>query len=161
MSKTLSFALSACLALTGCQIFHKSPTWNKVVHTRISVPLEGDMSKPYASALHRELKADRIEHKVVTYQFRFRSPLRDDVTMERTAVIYRDETNPKYPWWLKDETSHRPVWLPNGSTQQQIRFYIGHDVEVISPDRDDKEFSKPEHHAKKHVASKKKKKKKR
>ena len=159
MSKTVSLALTACLALTGCQMFRKSPTWTKVVHTRIAVPAEGDISKAYAAGLHRELKADRIAHQVVTYQYRYRSRLRDDATAERTAVIYRDDTNPAYPFWLKDETSNRPVWLPNGSAEQQIRFYVGREVQVLDPDPshgDGKEMSAPHVHGKKHAASKKK-----
>ena len=147
MSKTISIAVSACLVLTGCQMFRKSPTWDKAVHTRIALPVEGDSSKQYADGLHREFKADRVEHKVVTYQYRYSSRLRDDATAERTAVIYRDETNPKYPWWLKDETSNRPVWLPNGSVEQQLRFYIGRDVEIIDPGHgngiEDKQIARP------------------
>ena len=135
MSKSIALSIAACLAFTGCQIFHKSPTWKKVVSTRVALPADGDSSTIYADGLHRELKASRIEHKVVTYQYRYRSPLRDDATAERTAVIYHDETNPKYPWWIKDESSGRPTWLPNGSVEQQLRFYVGRDVEVTSPDR--------------------------
>ena len=135
MSKPLSIALCACLVFTGCQIFRKSPTWDKAVSTRISVPREGDPSKQYADGLHREFKAGRIAHKVVTYQYRYSSRLRQDATAERTAVIYRDDANPKYPYWLKDETSNRPVWLPNGDTAQQLRFYVGRDVEIVDAGR--------------------------
>ena len=133
MSKPLALSIAACLALTGCQVFRKSPTWDKVVRTCIDLPREGETSKIYAEGLHRELHADRIEHKVVTYQYRYRSRLREDATAERTAVIYRDDTNPKYPWWLKDETSGRPRWLPNGSVEQQVRFYVGRDVQIVDP----------------------------
>ena len=133
MSKPLAFSIAACLAFSGCQIFHKSPTWDKVVHTRIALPREGDNSMTFAEGLHHELKADRVEHKIVTYQYRFRSRLREDATAERTAVIYRDDSNPTYPWWLKDESSGRPVWLPNGSVEQQIRFYVGRDVQIQDP----------------------------
>lgn len=135
MSKPLSIALCLCLLLTGCQIFRKSPTWDKAVNTRISVPREGDTSEQYAAGLHREFRADRIEHKVVTYQYRYSSRLRQDATARRTAVIYRDDTNPKYPYWLKDETSNRPVWLPNGDTAQQLRFYVGREVEILDAER--------------------------
>ena len=132
MSKPLALCLATCVALTGCHVFHKSPVWKKVVSTRIALPPEGDASKIYAEGLHRELLAGGIEHKVVTYQYRYRSRLRHDATAERTVVIYRDDTNPKYPWWLKDESSGRPLWLPNGSVEQQLRFYVGRDVEVVS-----------------------------
>ena len=159
MSKTLSIAVSACLVLTGCQMFRRSPVWEKAVHTRIAPASEGDSSGRYAGELRREFKADRIEHRVVTYQYRYSSRLRDEATAERTAVIYRDESNPKYPWWLKDETSHRPVWLPNGPVEQQLRFYIGREVQIVDPGHgpgDGKQIAEPRPHAKKHASSKKK-----
>ena len=133
MSKPLAFSIAACLAFTGCSVFHQSPVWATVVRARIPVPRDGDGSRAYAEGLHRELKADRIEHKVVTYQYHYRSRLREDATAERTAVLYRDDTHPKYPWWLKDETSGRPLWLPNGSLEQQLRFYVHRDVEIVNP----------------------------
>ena len=159
MSKPLSIALAACLAFTGCQMFRKSPTWAKAVDTRIALPAVGDISKEYAAGLHRAFKADHISHKVVTYQYRYSSRLREDASAERTAIIYRDDTNPTYPYWLKDETSNRPVWLPNGSVEQQLRFYIGRDVQVLDPasgSGDGKEMVAPRAHGKKHAASKKK-----
>ena len=132
MSKPLSLSIAACIALTGCQLFHKSPIWKKVVSTRIALPREGDTSKIYAEGLHRELLAGDIEHKVVTYQYSYRSHLRSDATAERTVVIYRDDVNAKYPWWLKDERRGRPVWLPNGSVEEQLQFYVGQDVDIVS-----------------------------
>ena len=145
MSKTLPFALCACLLLTGCQMFRTSPLWNKVVHTRLVLPRLGGGSERYAEGLHREFKAERLPHRVVTY--RYRSRLRDDTTAERTAVIYRDDSNPKYPWWLKDQTSNRPVWLPNGSTEQQLHFYLGRSVEIVDAGRgmggEDKQIVRP------------------
>ena len=145
MSKSLSLPILACFAFTGCSLFQKSPTWDKVVRTRIDVPREGDTSRIYAEGLHHELKAARVEHKVVTYQYRYRSRLRDDAIAERTAVIYRDDSNAKYPWWIKDERSGRPTWLPNAGTQQQIHFYVGRDVEIVGPD-DGKQVAPPESH---------------
>ncbi len=156
MSKSLFLPILACFAFTGCALFQKSPTWDKVVRSRIDVPREGDTSRIYAEGLHHELKAARIEHKVVTYQYRYRSRLRDDAISERTAVIYRDDSNPTYPWWIKDERSGRPTWLPNAGTQQQIRFYVGRDVEIVGPE-DGKQIAPPErhrHHAKNNASSK-------
>ena len=159
MSKTLLFALSACLALTGCQSFRTSPIWKTIVHTHIVLPRDGDSSKLYAAEFHRELTAARIEHKVVTYQYRYNVGMRDEATATRTAVIYRDDTNPTYPWWLKDEVSNRPVWLPNGSVEQQIRFCIGREVQIVDAGHnaggDGKEIIHSHPHAKKHVASSK------
>ena len=130
MSKPLTFSIAACAVLAGCQIFQPSPTWKKVVNLRVALPREGDASKIYAEALDRELTANGVEHKIVTYQYRYRSRLSDAATAEHTAVIYRDDANPKYPWWLKDERRGRPLWLPNGSVEQQLEFYVGRDVEI-------------------------------
>ena len=132
MSKSLTLSIAACVALTGCQIVHQSPTWKKVVSTRITLPREGDTSKIYAEGLHRELLAAGIEHKVVTYEYTYRANLRSEATGERTVVIYRDDVNPKYPWWVKDERRGRPLWLPNGSVEEQLEFYAGRDVEIVS-----------------------------
>ena len=145
--------------MTGCQSFRTSPIWKKIVHARIDLPRDGDTSKRYASGLHRELTAAGIEHKVVTYQYRYHTRLRDEVTTERTAVIYRDDTKVKYPWWLKDQSSNRPVWLPNGSVEQQLRFYIGREVQVVETGHetggDGKEIIHVHRHVKKHTASSK------
>ena len=160
MSKNLLFALSACLALTGCQSFRISPIWKKIVHTQIALPPGGDSSKQYAEGLSHELTADRIEHKVVTYQYRYDTRRRDELTTERTAVIYRDDTNPKYPWWLKDESSNRAVWLPNGSLEQQLHFYIGREIQIVDAGHDaggeGKEIVQPRPHVTKHAATSKK-----
>ena len=126
------------------------------MHTHIALPRDGDTSKLYAAGLHRELTADRIEHKVVIFRYRYNTRLRDEVTTERTAVIYRDDANPKYPWWLKDESSHRTVWLPNGSVEQQLRFYIGREVQIVDGGGDGKEIVQPRAHAKKHAGHVKK-----
>ena len=134
MSKPITLSLIACFAFTGCSLFQKSPTWDRVVRTRVSLPRDGDASRIYAEGLHHELKAAGVEHKVVKYQYRFRSRLREDAIAESTAVIYRDDSNATYPWWIKDERSGRPTWLPNASVQQQIRFYVGRDVEIVGPE---------------------------
>jgi hypothetical protein len=134
MSKPIAVSILACFTLTGCTLFQKSPTWDKVVRTRVSLPRDGDASRIYAEGLHHELKAAGVEHKVVKYQYRFRSRLREGGIAEATAVIYRDDSNAAYPWWIKDQRSGRPTWLPNGSVQQQVRFYVGRDVEIIGPE---------------------------
>ena len=131
MKKLPSIALAACLGLTGCQVFHTSRIWSKVVHSDIEASETGDVSKSYAEALHRELAAGGIEHKVVTYQYHYRSRLREDATAQRSAVIYRDDSNPTYPWWLMDESHGRPTWLPNGEVAAQLRFYIHRDAEIV------------------------------
>lgn len=160
MLKTITLSIAACLAFTGCQVFQKSPTWGKVVRTHFALPRGSDTSRAYSGELHRELNAHHIENKVVTYQYRYTTRLRDYATAERTAVLYRDTTHSKYQWWLKDDTSNRPRWLPNGSLAQQVRFYMGREVEIVDPGHasggDGKEVVHKQGHAKKKAKAHKK-----
>ncbi|EDY17855.1 hypothetical protein CfE428DRAFT_4594 [Chthoniobacter flavus Ellin428] len=40
-------------------------------------------------------------------------------------------TVPGYPWWLKDDRTALPVWLPAGDLEKQISFYCRRKAEVI------------------------------
>ena len=124
MQKSASLTLAACLVLTGCQVFTRSQTWDKVTRTRIDTHGAGDESKAYADALSRELKASHVEHKVVTYQYHYRTRNHEESVGQGTAVIYRDDTHPENPWWIKDETSGRPTWLPNRDVKKQVAFFV-------------------------------------
>jgi hypothetical protein len=86
--------------------------------------------------MHRVLSDDAVEHKLVTYQYRYTTRLREEAIGTRTAVIYRDNHSPNYPWWLVDERTRKPVWLPNGDVQKQVQFYAQHHTEIV----DVKEF---------------------
>ena len=132
MQKPLALFVAVCLGLTGCQVFQKSQTWEKVVRVRPGeTTKDPDPSTAYAAKLHRALADHGVEHKVVTYQYRYLTHLREEAVGTRTAVIYRDATNSKYPWWLKDDRLGRPVWLPNGELNKQIAFYIRREAEVL------------------------------
>ncbi|HEX8312929.1 MAG TPA: hypothetical protein VF614_16515, partial [Chthoniobacteraceae bacterium] len=131
---SLSFALT--LGLSGCQVFTKSPTWDKVTKVRAQTLETEDPSQAYANELHRVLADEAVEHKVVTYQYRYTTRLREEAIGTRTAIIYRDSHNGSYPWWLMDDRTGRPVWLPNGDVQQQVQFYAQHRTEIV----DVKEF---------------------
>ena len=132
MQKPLALSIAVCLGLTGCQVFQKSRTWDKIskVHPG-ETTRDPDPSNAYAAKLHRALAGSGIEHKVVTYQFRYLTHLREEAVGTRTAVVYRDATNSKYPWWLKDDRLSRPFWLPNGELNKQISFYIRRTAEVL------------------------------
>ena len=131
MSKSISITLAACVALTGCQVFKKSETWDKVTKVKVDTHGSADPSKTYADQLHRELAASKVEHKVITYQYRYRTRLREEAVGQRTAVLYKDESHPDNPWYLKDEASNRPVWLPNADESKQVAFYIRRNAEVV------------------------------
>ena len=130
-------SLAACVLLTGCQVFKTSSTWKKVNQVRPHAPQSDAASDVYADRLHAVLKADAIEHKVVTYKYRYTTRMREEAVGSRTAVIYKDGVDPNHPWWLMDERTARPVWLPNGVAEQQLSFYLRDRAEVVA----EKQFS--------------------
>jgi hypothetical protein len=131
MQKQISLSLAVALTLTGCSVFKKSQTWEKVTKAKPDVRAEADPSKAYASQLHRELAKDNVEHKVVTYQYRYRTRLREEAVGVRTAVVYKDNTNPNNPWWIMDERLGKPVWLPNDQLDKQVAFYLRRNAEIV------------------------------
>ncbi len=124
--------LPICLFLAGCTVFRSSRTWETVVRTRPDLSGAADPSAAYAEHLHRVLKARGVEHRVVTYEFRYTSRFREEAIGTRTAVLYRDDTHPTHPWWLADERLARPKWLPNGSVEGQVSFAARHHADVVS-----------------------------
>jgi hypothetical protein len=131
-SLPISFSLAVCLTLTGCTAFKKSQTWEKVTETRGQRPEGGaDPSNAYAKKLHTVLTANKVEHKLVTYQYRYKTRLREEAVGTRTAVLYKDETNPSNPWWLMDERLGKPLWLPNEEVDRQVAFYLRRKADVV------------------------------
>ena len=131
MQKSISLSLAVCLTLTGCSVFRRSGTWATVTSTRVNTRGEADPSKAYAEHLSRTLRTASVEHKVVTYQYRYRTRLREESIGTRTAVVYRDNNNPNNPWWLMDERLNKPVWLPGQDLNKQVAFYLRDDAEVV------------------------------
>src|SRR5688572_25496642 len=131
MQKILCFALAFSLVLSGCGLFRPSETWTLVRGVRVDTRGESDPSGAYAAVLSARLADARIEHKVVTYQFRHQTYLREETIGTRTAVVYRDETHPANPWWLMEEQLHQPVWLPSDELGRQISFYRRDYAEVV------------------------------
>lgn len=129
MQKLTLFGLA--VLFTGCQAFKKSDTWSKVTAHRVDTRGASDPSRIYAEDLSRELVASQVEHRVVTYQYRYRPRLREEALAQQTAVIYKDPTRPEHPWWLKDHLTSRPVWLPNVELSRQVAFYAQRDIEVV------------------------------
>ena len=133
MQKFISLSLVGCLTLCGCGVFRRSNTWATVTsaRTRIDTRAEADPSRAYATHLSKTLASASVEHKVVTYQYRYRTRLREEAIGTRTAVIYRDNTNRKNPWWLMDEQLRKPVWLPGQDLNKQVAFYLRDDAEIV------------------------------
>ena len=73
-----------------------------------------------------------VPHKVVTYDYPFRSKYDGEGTAQRTSVIYRDDASPKYPWWIMDERLKRPVWLPSETVQKQVSFFLRRPATIVT-----------------------------
>jgi len=132
LQKPLALSIALCLGLSGCQVFDKSETWETVMQVRPGQSVrDPDPSHAYASRLHAALASRGIEHKVITYQYRYTTRLREEAVGTRTAVIYRDASSGAHQWWLKDDRLNKPVWLPNGELNRQVSFYLRRKAEVI------------------------------
>ena len=111
------------LMLTGCHVFKSSETWLTV--TRLKVPGRGERgsSAGYAQGLHHALAGKGIENRLV--KFRYDKPdYPEPVPIIRWGVVYRDEANPKYPFWYMDSLVIKPVWLPNEPLARQLHFVV-------------------------------------
>src|SRR5947209_6154055 len=132
MQKPLALSIAVCLSLSGCQLFEKSRTWETVMSVRPGECIrEADPSSAYAEKLHRVLLEQGIEHIVVTYQYHYHTHQYEEALGTRTAVVYRDEADARYPWWLKDDRLENPFWLPNGNLDKQLSFYARRPAQVI------------------------------
>lgn len=134
MKSRLALVLSASLLLCGCSVFRQSPTWDSVVASRSQYHSSAslDAKDGYLNHLHQVLLNAGVEHKVVTYQFRYFNPYREESAETATAILYRDSTTPNHPWWIMDEYHHVPVWLPNWEIDAQLEFFIQRKAEVVS-----------------------------
>jgi hypothetical protein len=124
MQKLIAFTAGAAAFLTGCQSSQTTETWKTVKAARHVAPGVRDRDRAYADELHKTLQKSRVEHKVVTFTFRYTARLRPDQIAEGTAVIYRDSGTPSHPWWLMREHLANPVWLPTEALQRQVSFYL-------------------------------------
>ena len=132
MQTSHSLALAACLTLAACEGSKQKTTWEKVTETRADKTAKSaDRSEAYADKLHKVLKADNVEHKVVTYQYRYKTRMREEAVGTNTAVIYKDDSNPENPWWLMDARLGKPVWLPGQDVNKQVAFYLRRNAEVV------------------------------
>jgi hypothetical protein len=124
-------APAAAIFLAGCGA---SPTWSRVTAVRVDTRDAADPSTAYAEQVSAVLKTSGVEHKVVTYQFRYRTPLREEAITTRTAVIYRDGSDSRNPWWLAEYRLRIPHWLPGNDLGRQISFHVHGPAEVLTVD---------------------------
>jgi hypothetical protein len=131
MQKLSLFAASAAILLAGCEAPQKSHTWETVRAVRHSGPAAKTPALDYARELHGALQGAGVEHRVVTFKFRYRSRLLLNREGEETAVIYRDPTTPAQPWWLMAERLSTPVWIPSQPLESQVSFFVSRPATVV------------------------------
>jgi hypothetical protein len=127
-------APAAAIVLAGCGA---SPTWTRVRAVHVDTRDAADPFAAYAGQVSASLRAAGVQHKVVTYQFRYRTELREEAIATRTAVIYRDGNDPKNPWWLAEDRLRAPVWLPGNDLNRQLSFHVRRPAEVLSVEEGD------------------------
>lgn len=132
MRSTIALLLTACVSFTACSV-RRSKGWETALSTRVDTA-DADPAAAYAEKLSAALTAAGVEHKVVTYEFRYRTRLREDAIGTRTAVIYRDDSSARDPWWLADGNAGGPVWLPGHDLERQLAFYMHRPATVVSVD---------------------------
>ncbi len=132
MLKSPALSLALCLGLAGCHVFERSAAWTQASRVRPGeTSRDPDPSSAYAAKLHQAFAERGMEHKVVLYQYRYTTRRHEEAIGTRTAVIYRDSATPRHPWWLKDDRLITPFWLPNGSLDKQLSFYLRRPAEVL------------------------------
>ena len=131
MKKSYSLALAAGLTLAACEGSKQKTTWQKVTETKPDKVAAADPGDAYTKKLHKLLTAEKVEHKVVTYQYHYETRLRDQAVGTHSAVLYKDNSNPQNPWWLMDERLGKPVWLPGEDVNKQVAFYLRRQAQVV------------------------------
>ena len=130
--KPLFTAFTLVVVLTGCSAFKKSQAWQQVVDNRADRLAAGTAKSGYPDKLHAVLAAQNVEHKIITYQYRYKTRLREEAVGTGKAVLYRDPATPDSPWWAMDENTGFPVWVPNESHDRQMSFFLRHDAEILA-----------------------------
>lgn len=132
--KTIPFAslLVTALTFSGCGQFRSSQAWSVATDTRIADRGEAG-GEAYAEGLQQKMAARGVEARVVKFHYRV-SPQTDGIT--QTGVIYRNETTPRFPWFFVDNRTSKPVWLPNGSVEEQLRFVVRNPTIEVLETRD-------------------------
>ena len=120
-----SSRLLACVMLfllAGCGMFRRSSTWDAIEHAPIASRGDSAESEAYAQHLHALLSEKGIESKVIHFRYRVLGRWGVPGSITQSAVIYRNEATPEFPWWFMDNVRTSPLWLPNGTVQEQVRF---------------------------------------
>jgi hypothetical protein len=143
MQKLTLLTTAAAILLAGCGTSQPSRTWETVKAVRHIGPGVQNPDVTYAENLHKALQGARVEHKVVTFKFRYRSRLQLYREGEETAVIYRDCCTPAQPWWIMAERLSTPEWLPTQPVESQAAFYVRRPATIVKIDEFPSEAAQP------------------
>lgn len=133
MRLTTCLSLSAAVVLSGCAVSHQSP-WHTARTTRIQTASERLGSEGFAERLSGDLKAAGVQHKVVTYEYNYRTRSNEQAIASRTAVVYRDGSSGRHQWWLMEDRLRTPFWLPGEDLEYQVSFYLRRPATIVSVD---------------------------
>ena len=139
----LALLAATTLLLAGCETPRPSRTWETVKAVRHTGPFVENPAAAYAEKLHATLQTAHVEHKVVTFKFRYRSRLLLHREGEETAVVYRDPATPAQPWWLMSERLCTPVWLPTKPLASQVAFHVRRPATLVKVETFPAEICKP------------------
>ena len=131
MHKLSVLFTGAAILLAGCETPKRSRAWEIALTVRHAGPHVDAPAVAYAERLHGALQEARVEHKIVTFKFRYRSRLLLNREGEETVVIYRDNAAPANPWWLMAERLPAPVWLPSAPVESQVSFYVTRPATIV------------------------------
>lgn len=131
MKKSYSLVFAASLTFAACEGSKQKTTWQKVTETKPDKVAAADSGAAYAEKLHGMLTAEKVEHKVITYQYRYQTRMREEAVGTHTSVLYKENANPRNPWWLMDERLGKPVWLPGEDTEKQVSFYLRRTAQIV------------------------------
>ena len=126
-----SLLAAAAILLAGCAPSQKSSAWKIARTLPHAGPHTDAPDTDYAHRLHFALLEAGVGHKVVTFQFRYRSRILLNREGGETAVLYRDTATPAHPWWLMAERLGTPVWLPAEPLASQVAFYVRRPVSIV------------------------------
>jgi hypothetical protein len=143
MHKLALLTTATAILLAGCGTSQPSRTWKTVKAVRHIGPGVQKPDAAYAEKLHKTLQGARVEHKVVTFKFRYRSRLQLYREGEETAVIYRDCCTPAQPWWIVAERLSTPVWLPTQPVGSQVSFFVRRSATIVKIEEFPGDCAKP------------------
>jgi hypothetical protein len=114
----------------GCS--QPSSPWTTVRSARVDTHDSDDSSGAYAEHLSRVLQTANVEHKLVTYEYRYRTALREEAIGTRTAVNLSRRHESAEPLVADGRAPLQPGLAPGDDENRQVSFYLHQPATVVS-----------------------------